>query len=178
MRTRGLSRRCYAVGCFPMVYDRPGCLRDIWGRGLVEGVEFRGSAAPLHSRFSLCLPQYRCATNMFRRARNEAGVAVVCCGGLVGCGCHCVHTCASLCIVVPAYSRISPALGCYRCASSFGMRAAGLYVRIYPCTRGDNYFCDSHDRDLRATRRILPPLSRRLPFGLYCVAGCPSTCRI
>ena len=174
--------------CFPMVYaktrlhSRPG-LRDIWGVTPLRASDFVvAPPPPLGVRSVITLPLRHYYVSSGTQRGRGSSIVVRGCGGLVGCGCHCVYTCASLCIVVPAYSRISPALGCYRCASSFGMRAgsqrAGLYVRIYPCSRGDNYFCDLHDCDLRATRMILPPLSRHLPFRLYCVAGCPSTCRI
>ena len=183
---------CRVVEFLPPVSQwsmlRPGCIVAP-ACGIFGGVTpLRASdfvvapPPPLGVRSVITFPLRHYYVSSGTQRGRGSSIVVRGCGGLVGCGCHCVHTCASLCIVVPAYSRISPVLGCYRCASSFGMRAgsqrAGLYVRIYPCTRGDNYFCDLHDCDLRATRMILPPLSRRLPFRLYCVAGCPSTCRI
>ena len=68
-------------------------------------------------------------------------------------------------------------------ASRVGMRAGsrrpGLYVRMYPCARGENYFVTRTivTCELLAGCWMLPPLSR-CPFGKYCVAGCPSTCGI
>ena len=148
------------------MHSVPG-LRDIWGRGPVEG-----------------------ATIVFRRARNEAGcssIVVRGCGGLVGCGCHCVRTYrgedvavqASWCLRITGFHWRWAATSASRVGMRAGSRRPGLYVRMYPCARGENYFGTRTivTCELLAGCWMLPPLSR-CPFGKYCVAGCPSTCGI